>query len=532
MKFDPTESSIIGWMLKNKILTETGKPFDFKSHPFLFDVMCDWSPKQVWLKAPQIGGSIVANLKLLWLVPRKKLNAIYVLPTASDVRDFVSGKTNMLISQNKCLSDLIVDKDSIEQKRIGDNTVYFRGAETERAALSVSSDLNIFDEVDRFRNKHVMEQYRSRLQHSDYKYEWYFSNPSVEGNGVHQLWGRSSQRHWFISCDKCSKKQFLSWPESVDVGRQAFVCKHCNKVLGEEARLKGSWHAAISAIKPEYSGYWFSLLMVPWVTAAEVIHLYQTKSAEYFANFVLGIPFVGNGAKLTEQEFFDNLESGVNTITDPIVIGLDTGLPNWYVVGNRQGIFYNGKCDGYDEIRRLLVRYPHSILVADQGGDLIGVRELQEEYPGRVFLCYYRSDRKTMQIVDWGKGEESGKVIVDRNRMIQQLVDEIRAKRIPLFGSKSDWWQVWLHFANMYRTVEEDANGNERFVWERSGADHSAHACTYWRIGVDKFGLADVTHVGGVTVDKILGVKQSFEVWDDKARPMLETDDSEYDWRN
>ena len=60
----------------------------------------------------------------------------------------------------------------------------------------------------------------------------------------------------------------------------------------------------------------------------------------------------------------------------------------------------------------------------DAKGDLTQPRELQKKYPGRVFLCEYRLDRKTLQFVSWGKDREFGSVIADRSRMIQYVIEE------------------------------------------------------------------------------------------------------------
>lgn len=482
--------SVIAWMLKNNIKTENGSKYDFHSHAFWFDVLTDLSPKQVWFKCAQVGGSLVANLKLFWLVKHMGMNAIYTLPTAHDVKEFVGGKVNTLIANNPVLQQYVQDKDTIEQKRVGDRMIYFRGTWVERAALSVSSDINIYDEVDRSKQS-VIEQYHSRLQHSKFGWEWFFSNPSVEGNGVSKFWSKSDQKHWFITCSRCQKKQYLSWPDSINIEQACFVCKKCHQPLREEDRRVGSWHKKVTSANPEYSGYWVSLLMAPWVSAEKIIDLYKTKSPDYFANFVLGLPYIGKGNKLREDEFFSNLTSDVNTRSSPIVIGVDTGLPIWYVVGNREGLFHWGKCDDYGEIERLLKRFPKSIVVMDQGGDLIGPRKLQEEHPGRIFLCYYRRDRKRVSMIDWGKGVESGKVIADRNKLIQSVVDEIRDRRIPIFGNQTDWWEPWTHFANIFRTVKEDTLGQETIVWERNGADHLVHAICYWRTGMEKFGFRE-----------------------------------------
>lgn len=485
--------SIIAWIDKHGIKTENGMPYDFRSHMFWFDILADQSPHQVWLKAAQMGGTTTAILKLFWTMAKKGVNAIYTMPTDGDVRDLVSGKVNPIVANNQVLQQYVRDHDTIEQKRVGQHTAYFRGTWTSRAALSISSDLNVHDEEDRS-NRLIVDQYSSRLQHSPWKMEWHYSNPSSVGNGVDKYWKDSDQKHWFITCSRCKHKQFLSWPDSIDVGRRAFVCKKCREVLSDEDRRVGEWHAKKSAVKPKYSGYWLSLLMAPWITAEYIIELHQKKSAEYFANFVLGLPYSGAGSKITEDEFFANLSAMPYKAEDPIVIGVDTGLPIWYVVGNKEGVFSAGHCDGYDELERMLNRWPKAVMVADQGGDLIGIRELQEKYPGRVFLCHYRRDRKTMGLIEWGKGAEVGNVVVDRNRMIQLVMDELRAKRVPLLGSKEEWWETWLHFANAYRTVDEDQLGQEIYVWERSGPDHLMHAFTYWRVGMDKFGLFGGVH--------------------------------------
>lgn len=488
------EYSIIAWVLKNGVKTETGKPYDLKDHLFWFDILRDQSPYQVWLKAAQVGGTLTAILKLFWTMRMKGMNCIYTMPTDGDVRDFVAGKVNPLIAANPALQAFITDKDSVEQKRVGKNTAYFRGTWTQRAALSVSSDLNVFDEEDRS-NPQIVAQYASRLQHSKWKHEWHFSNPSSEGNGVDKYWKESDQKHWFIVCSGCEKEQDLTWPDSIDVPRESFICKGCGKELTRDERRKGRWLP--TAKQGKYSGYWISLLMAPWISAKEILEMRRTNDDAYFHNFVLGLPYAGSGSKLMEDEFFANLTEEPYSTDTPICIGVDTGLPIWYVIGNKEGVFYANHCDDYGELAMLMRKWPNATLVADQGGDLIGIRQLREEFPGRVFLCHYRSDRKTMSLVSWGKGPESGNVVVDRNRMIQLVMDELRLKSIPLRGNKSQWWETWTHFSNAYRTTEEDAQGNVRNVWVRHGPDHLLHAFTYWRVAMDKFGFrADKPYVG------------------------------------
>ena len=271
-----SEISIHSWLQEHQIKNEKGELLDFRDHLFLFDIYSDNSSKLVCYKAAQIGFTTMALLKSIWLAKMKRMDFIYTMPSVTDVREIIGGKLNRLIANNPILLEYVKDKDAIEQRQFGDNIGYYRGTWSDTAALGVSSDLNIHDEEDRSKQE-VIQQYASRLQHSKYKWEWHFSNPSVEGNGVSRYWSRSDQKHWFITCAGCKKEQYLSWPESIDTSNRYFQCKSCGKQLTREERRVGRW---IKKFKDrEYSGYWISLLMAPWITAEEIIKYYETKSA-------------------------------------------------------------------------------------------------------------------------------------------------------------------------------------------------------------------------------------------------------------
>lgn len=430
------------------------------------------------------------------------------LPTIADANEMSKGKINRLIAQNPELKELVKDLDTINQKRVGDNILYIRGTFTAQAAMMHSSDWNNYDEVDASKQE-VIEQYSTRLQHSDYRWEHTFSHPSSENVGVNKVFAKSDQKHYFIKCPHCSKKQYLDMTnvEYEEGARHTvkwarFVCKKCKKELSDEDRRVGEWVAKHGG--REISGYQCNLLMATWVTAKQLVEYKLNKSSEYFTNKVLGLPYVGSGNKVTWDVIRRNITKDINEQGGRIVIGVDTGTTTWYVVGNRQGIFYYGSCKGYDEIEKLLKRYPNSIAVFDQGGDLMRPRELQEKYgKGRIFLCHYRADGKTQQLVRWGEGSEQGTVIADRNRVIQMVVDEFTDGRIPLqmVDSEQDWYDYFLHWNNVYRVEEENHLGVPVKRWHRSGDDHWVHSTAYWRIGMSKFGDGGGMTYGGRLTD-------------------------------
>lgn len=483
--------SIHAWVQENQIKTETGAPLDFRKHMFLFDPYRDTSAKIVANKAAQIGWTTLSLLKSAWVAKHRKLDIIYSMPSSADAKVLVGGKLNRIIAQNPVLQGYTADKDSVEQKNFGDNMIYYRGSWTEREALSVSADLIVNDEYDRS-NINILEQYESRLQHSKFQWQWIFSNPSVPGIGVDKFFQLSDQKHWFIHCPSCKKEQYLDWPDSIDVELKQFVCKLCHAILSDDDRRRGRWVQKFKG--REWSGYWVPLLLAPWMPASKIIEYHNGKTEEYFHNFVLGKPYAGSGNKVTEDVIFRNLTDKINDQSGRIVIGVDTGIDIRYVIGNEQGLFYYGQCKDYDELDKYLKRWENAVMVIDQGGDIIGSRKLREKYPGRVFLCHYSVDRKTMQLIRWGENDEYGNVIVDRNRVIQLVIDELADKRLPLQGSRSDWHDYWLHWSHIYRVAEEDALGVMRYKWMRSDRDDWVHATCYFRVGMDRFagGMADI----------------------------------------
>lgn len=479
--------SIHAFIQKYRICNEVGLPIDFYDHPFLFDVYRDFSPELVVMKAAQVGMTTAEAIKVLWGVKKLRLDAIYTLPTDTDVNTMVGSKINRIIAQNPIFQEWTKDKDSIEQKQIGDNFLHFRGTWTQKAAMMIPSDWNLYDEVDASKQE-VIEQYATRLQHSKYRYEHYFSHPSSEGTGVHIPWEKSDQKHWFVSCPSCLYEQYLSWPDSVDMERRMFVCKECQAEITDEARRRGRWVKKYKSRK--VSGYWIPLLICPWVSASRIIDYYNDKPEEYFVTKVLGLPYVGGGNKLTKTNLLKNLtqENLWPKKDERLVIGVDTGAKIHLVAGGEYGLCHYSEDSDYDELERLLKTYPRAIAVIDQGGDITRPRELRERYPGRIFLCAYKeAEGKTLQLIKWGEKDETGAVQADRNRLIQLVVDEFTEGRIPLQGSENDWYDYWLHWNALTRIKEETDRGVVRKIWKRNSADHLAHATVYWRIGISRF---------------------------------------------
>jgi Phage terminase large subunit (GpA) len=503
------------WVLKNKIRNEVGRPIDFTKRKFLEDIYDDLSPFQVLEKPPQIGATVMFTLKSFWVALKQKRQIIYTLPTSTDITDMVGGAINRIIAQNPPLMRLVRDHDTIEQKLVGQAMIFYRGTFTAKQAMMVPSGLNIHDEVDAS-DPQVITQYENRLQaQEDGGWRWYFSHPSLSGHGVDIYMQKADQKEWHITCDN-GHEEFMEWPTSVDITKEIYVCKLCKTELTDDQRINGRWinkdgipwSGQIEG-GYEFSGWHVNQMMLWNKSAKDIIKAYNDpqKDKQYFYNYVLGLPYIGSEDRIEPSVVLRNCTDTPNDYYDPndrVIIGADTSHGINYVMMNTQGVFFYDRAeeitatkDPYDAIRKHMNTFANSVAIFDQGGDLIGVRKLQQEYPGRVFLCYYRKDRKSVDFVEWGVDDEFGKVMVDRNRHITLIVEQLRdVGRIRLNGTKEEWADFASQFGNIYRelltvkaTPEKDDKtlyGNE-YVWKRNGHDDYLHALGYAIIGMQRF---------------------------------------------
>ena len=554
---DSADFSIHSWIRKYSIKNEKGNLIEFKNHLFLYDIYRDQSSQIVCMKAAQIGFSTLAILKNIYDAWSKKIEIIYTLSTDHDAAAFVSGKVDRIIANNPILMEYVADKDSIEQKTIGKSMLYFKGTWSKKAAITTTADRLVHDEKDSSKLE-IIADYQARLQHSTFKQTHMFSHPSLPETGIHNDWLKSDQKHWHIKCPHCDHEQYLNWNTedprkmSIDIERKVFVCKKCQGDIDDKARAVGRWIAKYPERK--ISGYWIPLLIAPWVSAADIIAIYQgpNTTQEFFYTKVLGLPYADGTAKLLREHFLQNLtgKPWAPNADERVVIGVDTGLKIDYVMGNSKGLFFQGECEDYDKLDECMKRWPRAIAVVDQGGDLIGSRKFHERWHGRVFLCALTGDRTTKELVSWKSGNENGAVTADRNRMIQFVIDHFRDKRIPVHGTEDEWYEYWLDWNNLskMKVLDPDTNQVKGYKFIRNGRDHRALATVFWMVGMDRFagiGYLLMPEIGRTpnsymvnpnsTVDfdphaLIGGTPEMYKLGVELSLDALE--EREYDWRN
>jgi len=474
------------WILEKGIVTPSGVPFEFKAHKFLKDIYDDWTPIQAIPKGSQVGVTECVAIKTIYAAAHRRWNIIYTLPADDHLKQFIPSKLNMIIARNPALSEMVAPGDSMYRKQIGSNFIFYQGTFTEREALMLSADLCVFDERDHAKQD-VIKQYQSRLAFSKYQGEWSLSNLTAPGRGVHGLWLKSDQKHWHIKCPRCNYEQTLSWPDSIDVKNEVYVCKKCQKSLPDSAREDGFWVAHETS---EISGYWINHLMCSWIPAKKIIaNAFEPGGQAYFHNYVLGLPYRGSDETVDRDIILKSRkDKTLQEYTNlPVAIGIDTGLIWHVVVGCEAGIFDMKACSE-EEARAMIERYK-PMCVIDLKGDTTTTRRLMMENRGRVFGCDYKRDKADREIIKWGKAEKWGVVYVDRNRMIDQVIDDFHREKIPIINRSVESLETFIkHWESLYKIRAPDSMGIEREKWEFHGAqgDHFVHATLYFKVALSR----------------------------------------------
>lgn len=194
-------TSLSNWVEKYAYLE--GKKFSFKGYEFQRAIMDNESRVVNTVKCAQIGLTTTTMAYLLSVMATQRMNVIYALPSANDAAKLVTTKLNPIIYNTPELKRLLnVNVDSTELKEINGNFLFTRGTRSETAALSVSADLLVADEIDRS-DPDTLKQFRSRLQASPHRLIRQFSTPTIAGYGIAKEAEASVRYKHFCTCVHC-----------------------------------------------------------------------------------------------------------------------------------------------------------------------------------------------------------------------------------------------------------------------------------------------------------------------------------------
>lgn len=488
LKDDLMAASCVAWIIGNQFVTETRKPFEFFDHRFLLEYLADNHRHKVSKKASQIGETVGELFDDFHLAIHHKLNVIHTLHTSDVIKGFVRPKVNPLIQHNAEIKRyMTVDSEGLKQFR--DNFVYFRGANSESQAISISADVLKIDEKDRS-DPHVVEMFQSRLDFSEYKWIREFSNPSAIGYGVDETYSRSDQRHWFVKCHHCNHYMYMDFEREftlggssshyVDKQRKIFACGKCDRELSDADRCNGEWVAKYPS-RDKIHGYWFSQMMAPWFTAEEILDKYENNSISYFYNFVLGKAWTPSDLIINRDTIL-RATAPSNIAKVQVAIGVDQNVNEQiWVAATPEGVFAHGRTKSWEDLERLKLTY-NAVVVCDPMPYPTMPKILAEKY-NDFYLCRFKQ-MDGLSVIDW----KDQIVYADRTRLLDIVANEITEIKLLFRESPYALEDYIADWQNLYRTTIEKEDGRMVSTWlkkENKESDFSL-ATAYMRIALSR----------------------------------------------
>lgn len=535
------------WVEENT--TINGRPYRFKDHEYQQRIMGDESQEVVIRKCSQVGiseMSIRMALGLARLMP--SYSTIYTFPTATFAQKYVKTRVDPVIEGSDDLkSALSHDVDSSEVKRLGRyGYVYFGGAASSNAAISVMADHLIHDELD-FSDMEVISQFHSRLTHSIWKRKTKLSTPTVPGGPIDDEF-QHSKRWWnLVKCSACNHDFVPDFYQHVHIpgyGRGEELRKvtrdNLHLLRWREAHMFCPKCDALPSLQPEYrewvcenpdenyttTGYQVqpfdapNLISIPYLVESSTKYARRTD----FDNFALGRPA-------------EDADSGLQgSDLDAAAIEMDKSPFVTHVIGADQGIMCRVMVAGVTQegvmivvhteqvpvqnfrrrYRELCQEYRVISKVVDSQPYVETVMALQEEDPNLYGAFFVRRDKLELFATHTREENiEEGKtamrdVQINRNKALDMVMEDVRGGMIKIRRDKN-WEDVKAQCTDMKRIKMLNSESEFVFNWVKSAKknEHFHMALLYCYIakllrgtaqaggggssifGVSKFKLAD-----------------------------------------
>lgn len=395
----------------------------------------------------------------------------------------------------------------------------------------------------------VTTAFSETLSSSAFGWRRDISTPSLPGVGVNASFSKSDQQHWFMRCPHCNHWMTLihDFPRCVvelpkdtkgipnhdlhlyhdfiqPEDTHAYICMKCERYVSHETRINGIWRPLYPHIS-RVRGYQISQLICPWISASDVMHKREDYSLEQlFENYVIGRPYLGDNIMVSRHDIMRCID---NSLTNPydlrrdnIAQGVDWGNQSWGINGmmdpdNPKRLIIldiwsvtdrdtetneDGRKDNphIRETAQKMLQWNAKRGVFDAGYGKDRNWELMQDFPGKVFSCFYPSlstdITKNMEDT-WN--EDKGTVNVDRTVTLKIMTKLFRDGNIviPSWVAKNPLFETFItHVTNLVlvRDIDTDEKTKKDIIKERvgtlPGGDHFGHAMNYLTIALRKVG--------------------------------------------
>lgn len=301
----------------------------------------------------------------------------------------------------------------------------------------------------------------------------------------------------------------------------AYICVKCENFVSHETRIKGIWRP-LYPNRDRIRGYQITQLICPWISATDVMNKKNDyKLDQLFENYVIGRPYLGDNIMVSRADIHRCIDRSITNpydfVRSNVGQGVDWGNQSWGI---------NGMVDPDNPKRIILLDIwsvtdddahniegrrdnPHIRAVGEkmrQWDVMRGVFdagygkdrnwELMQDFPSRVFSCFYPSlSTDINRNMDDMWNEDDHKVNVDRTTTLKIMAKMFRDGQvvIPNWVAQNPLFETFVkHVTNLVlvRDIDTDDKTKKEVIKERvgtlPGGDHFGHAMNYLTIALRK----------------------------------------------
>lgn len=512
------------WATKRRVMGEPFPgPYSGLHHPWVCDLHDSKASFNYAMKSAQMGITEIGINRAFYILDILKRDVLYVLPTAMNATDFSKARFSVALKLSKYLSELFTDTNTVSLKQAGTTNLYIRGSRGDSNLKSIPVSELILDEVDEMDQKQIWLALE-RLSGQTRKCVWGISTPTIPNYGIHKLFQTGTQEHFVFQCPHCSKHTELVWPECIEVigetvndvrCHQSYLkCKECKHKLEHKAKpdwlAKGLWNVTAQNANPDIRSFYINQLYSFTVTPGEIVvahyrGLGDEAANKEFHNSKLGLPFIGEGAQVTEKQIDDTIKKHTTNDARPkiggrrlITMGVDQGkfsywvICEWFVDGLSSDINVAAHCrvlafgkfleDDWRKLDELMREWQVLACVIDADPQINEARRFAKKFAGYVWLCRYRRGKVAKEIAIGDEGDGAPLATVDRTNWLTASLGRFRTARIELPADVS--MEFREHMKALVRTYVRDEDNNPVATFVETAPDHYAHALNYAEIGL------------------------------------------------
>lgn len=515
-----TLTTCLRWAERRRMMGEPfAGPYTSKYHPWVREPHDSQAPFNYSMKGAQLGMTEVVINRAFYTLDMLKRDVLYVLPTSKNARDFSKSRFNTALRLSPYLKSLFTDTDSIELKQARASTLYIRGSKGDSNLKSIPASELILDELDEMEQSQVWLALE-RLSGQKVKRVWGISTPTIPNYGIHKLYQETTQEHFCFPCPSCSRWTHLVWPDCIEIVGEGVAdprvhesylkCKECKAKLPQEAKpewlASAKWVPQALNANPDNRGFHISQLYSFTISPGELVIAHfrgfgDELANKEFHNSKLGLPFIGDGAKvddvMLDQCVRKHTKSGKRPTVGGerfITMGVDQGkwcyvvVKEWdiprmagdLIAASTPKVLWEQKFldTDWQLLDELMREWQVLGCVIDADPEINEARRFARRYPGYVWLCRYRRGQ-TAKEISIADDEGCLMATVDRSNWLSSSLGRFKSNppRILLPADISNEYRE--HVKNLVSTYVRDDEGNPRLDFVATGPDHFAHANNY-----------------------------------------------------